>query len=376
MWTLWTINTHFQFAYLYLSPHRPPANPSHNNGPPSRCTCISFNFFANYPQLLLNELIMMHFFLVFLLFLLGSQQGYAADLETYLEIGVHSENFKVKLEDQNGNIENSFVKIEWNNWIAPEIRAGGIYRFYSCFTLEAEGGVLLKTDSGRLSSSYRLDASSRSSKFEKCNKNISGNQFSIALGWIDKITQNVSLTTLVGYSEQRDSLHGNSDNFLLKIDLENEMNKIDLSNMSCRNSWKGPWIGCRVNYFPCSDLSLFLEGEYHYVCLQSHSHWHAKECLSDHFQFDTKGSILHKGNAQGLKLNGVIVKDLAANWKVRLHGYYEQIFKHKRKASLKLQELAYMPNEHLFSQGISRMKTKSAVQLSAWAILGGIDYVF
>lgn len=295
----------------------------------------------------------MHLLLFFLLLFLSYSQSYASDLNTYLEIGAHSDSFKLNLEDRNKNIENSFEKIEWNHWISPEIRAGAIYRFCSRYSLEAEGGVQLKTS----------------------KKTITGNQFSVALGYLEKITPTIDLATLVGYSEQRTSFHAHSGNLPLKS-TRSELHKIDLSNFRCSNTWKGPWIGCRLNYFPCSDLALLFQGEYHQVYYQSHSHWAAKEHLSDHFRFVTRGSLSHVGWHPGIKVNGVIVKDLAPQWKINLHGYYEQVFNQKKKASLKLQELAYTPNDRLFSDGSTKIKSKSAVQSISWAILGGLDYEF
>ncbi len=318
----------------------------------------------------------MHLFLLLCLFLLSSHQCYASNLNTYLEIGVHNESFKLKLEDQNRNVENSFEKLEWNNWITSEIRIGAIYQFLSCFSIEAEGAVLLKTDSVNLSSTYRQETSSRSLKIGRCNKNISGNQFSVAIGYFGEVTPNVTLTTLVGYSEQRSNLHGHSGKIPLQTDSAREQHKIDLSNLKCFNIWKGPWIGCRLNYLPCSDLSLFLEGEYHYVNFNSHIHWKAQEHLSDNFHFDTNGSISHKGTAPEIKVKAGVVKDLTSHWKISLRGYYEQFFKQTENASIKYQELAYTPDERLFSQGSNRIKAKSSVQVSSWAILGGIDYDF
>lgn len=295
----------------------------------------------------------MHLPIFFLLLLFSYSQSHASELNTYLEIGVHSDSFKLRLEDHNKDIENSFDKIEWNHWMSPEIRAGAIYRFCSRYSLEAEGGVQLRTS----------------------KKTIKGNQFSVALGYLEKITPTTNLTTLVGYSEQRTSFHAHSGNLPLKS-TRTELHKVNLSNFHCANTWKGPWIGCWLNYFPYTDLTLFFQGEYHQVYYQSHSHWTAKEHLSDDFRFETKGSLSHAGWHPGIKVNGVIVKELAPHWKINLHGYYEQVFHQKKKASLKLQELACTPNGRVFSDGSTKIKSKSAVQAISWAILGGIDYEF
>lgn len=309
-----------------------------------------------------------------LLFLCPSQ---LPSLDFYVEAGFHMENLNLDLHKKPDQLHDNFDTVKWNQIIAPEVRAGAAFEFLNCFSVEADGGLLLSTPaSNKFSARYREDIGSRSfACHAHKNGDISGNDFSIAVGYALATTSCFRLTALLGYAEQRRKLHSHPGKMKTHINAETDPQRVDITKMHYSARWLGPWAGLRFGCDPCDSLHLILDAEYHHTLLKAKGKWLIQELLSDGYSFNSHICSKQSGVAPGFKVNAAIVHELCAQWKLVLHGYYAWLCKRNGRDTTTHTQCVAKENQ-VISEGNFRTTPHYRVQWHAWAILGGIDYEF
>ncbi|MGZ3732197.1 MAG: hypothetical protein ACXU9U_00430, partial [Parachlamydiaceae bacterium] len=120
-----------------------------------------------------------------------------------------------------------------------------------------------------------------------------------------------------------------------------------------------------------------IDAQYHYILPQAlQRSWNSSETLSDRFTFQNQSSIDHRGKASGIKINAHLSQDLDSHWKIDLHAYYERLFMKHSRDSTKIRQRVLNPQNAVFSQGTFKTHPNYQIRWYAWAILGGVNYVF
>lgn len=318
-----------------------------------------------------------HLLLVFTL-LLGPLYGQSVPFKAYIETGLHSEELSWKLERKKKSLRESFSSVKWNQIYVPEIRFGVLYRFHPCLSLALDSGCLLSSPSfSQFHASYCEKYGCRPFKNHPNSKNhISGNEFSIGMGYVEEPCSFIQLTTTLGYAEQRRLFTANPHNFTTKIDHENNPHRIQISHLRYSAHWIGPWLGLKMDYAYNHNLHFIADAQYHYTSLRATGNWKAHETLSDHFIFENESKITQKGIASKVKVNANIIQNLNSQWKIGLHGYFEMLIKIHGDDSTKTQQHVSSPTAKTISQEKFTTHPCYQIRWQAWAILGGIDYVF
>lgn len=288
------------------------------------------------------------------------------------------EDLSLDLTKKKDQLQESFDKAHWNRILTPEVRLGASQRFFNCFTLEADGGLLINTPYvNKFSSRYREDIGSRTFTCHSHNKGeISGNDFSIAAGYAIRLCSQIQLTALLGYAEQRRKFHLRPGKMKTRIDTESDPQIVNISTLEYTARWIGPWAGLRLGYSPCDSLHLAIDAQYHHTLLKAKGKWQIQEILCDGYQFDSRICAKQHGNAPGLKVNAAVVHDLCKKWKLVLHGYYAYLCKKNGKDSTDHTQKVSKLNQKPISQGSFHSEPHYHTQWHAWAILGGVDYEF
>jgi hypothetical protein len=313
-----------------------------------------------------------------LVLLFGQLYGQCPPLDVYVEAGFHAEQLSWKLHGKKKALRENFSSVEWNRIYAPEVRLGVLYRFHPAFLFVINAGALLSNpSSNQFRATYTEEHGCRPFKSSNSIKShISGNDFSLAFGYIEKITPWIELTTSLGYAEQRRKLCSHPHAFSTNIDTKSDPQSLEISDLYYRALWQGPWIGLKIDYALCEDFHFLADAQYHCTYLKTKGHWKTHETLSDHFTFDNESKITQRGLASGFKVNASLTKALDCHWKIGLHTYYELLIKLHGNDSTKTKQRVLTPASRTISQGSFQTHPGYQVHWQAWAILGGIDYEF